>query len=318
MLVRSSLHAVLALVVPAEIHLTLEALGTNVTPKRLEACVFPAVGDQVGALAERFATHLAFVGFFTYKKTHTRTKTVWNLHNHILDHFQMICVKKLQLPFRCFWRIRFVIRAQNGAMCFYQKDKVCIDIYGWRIMPLFRFVKHLLATNLDGIEFLLQSSAWSRKTRYANPQDICLSFFFWFISSYIILETIPAPGKQTITARGVMDSFFLFSIIKNMASYYKAMWLTGVNVRVFLHIRLLVEPLAAVLAGVRPRVRVDEQVRGESGGALEGFAAHLALEAFFLIKDKSTKSVTRSSTKRAACRKSWASNFIFWHWKQHQ
>lgn len=60
------------------------------------------------------------------------------------------------------------------------------------------------------------------------------------------------------------------------------------NVRVFLHIRLLVEPLAAVLAGVRPRVRVDEEVRGQSGGALERFAAHLALKAFFLIKDKHT------------------------------
>lgn len=98
----------LALVVPAQIHLTLEAFGTNVASKRFEACVLPAVGDQVGALAERFTTHLAFVGLFT-----------------------------------------------------------------------------------------------------------------------------------------------------------------GVNVSVFLHIRLLVESLAAVLAGVRPRVRVDEQVRGESGGALE-------------------------------------------------
>lgn len=103
-----SLHAVLTLVVPAEIHLALEALRTNITSKRFEARVFPAVCDQVGALAERFATHLAFVGFFT-----------------------------------------------------------------------------------------------------------------------------------------------------------------SVNVRVFLHIRLLVEPLAAVLAGVRPRVRVDEQVCGESGGAFK-------------------------------------------------
>lgn len=114
----------LALVVPAEIHLTLEALGTNVTSERFEARVFPAVGDQVGALAERFATHLAFVGLFT-----------------------------------------------------------------------------------------------------------------------------------------------------------------GVNVGVFLHVRLLVEPFAAVLTRVRPRVRVDEQVRGESGGALECFATHLAFKAFFLRVD---------------------------------
>lgn len=124
LLISSLLHAVLALVVPSEIHFPLEAFGTNVTSKRFKTCVFPAVGDQVGALAERFTTHLAFVGFFT-----------------------------------------------------------------------------------------------------------------------------------------------------------------GVNVGVFLHVRFLVEPLAAVLAGVRPRVGVDEQVCGESGGAFEGFATHFTLKAFFLRVD---------------------------------
>lgn len=64
----ASLHAVLALVVPPEIHLPLEALGADVTAERFEAGVLPAVGDQVGALAERFATHLAFVGLFAYEK----------------------------------------------------------------------------------------------------------------------------------------------------------------------------------------------------------------------------------------------------------
>jgi hypothetical protein len=39
--------------------------------------------------------------------------------------------------------------------------------------------------------------------------------------------------------------------------------ITCMNVSVFLHVRLLVEPLAAVLARVRPRVRVDEEVRGQ-------------------------------------------------------
>lgn len=90
----------LAIVMPAEIYLTLEALGTNVTSKRLEACVFPAVGDQVGALAECFTTHLAFVGFFAYKIKHTQT--VRNLHNQILNPFQMICVKEMQFPFHLF------------------------------------------------------------------------------------------------------------------------------------------------------------------------------------------------------------------------
>lgn len=49
-------------------------------------------------------------------------------------------------------------------------------------------------------------------------------------------------------------------------------------VSVLLHVRLLVEPLAAVLARVRPCVRVDQQVCGECGGSLEGLAALLALE----------------------------------------
>lgn len=55
--------------------------------------------------------------------------------------------------------------------------------------------------------------------------------------------------------------------------------LTRVNVRVFLHIRFLVEPFATVLAGVRPGVGVDEQVCGQGGGALERLPAHLTLEA---------------------------------------
>lgn len=48
---------------------------------------------------------------------------------------------------------------------------------------------------------------------------------------------------------------------------------------VLLHVRLLVEPLPAVLARIRPRVRMDEQVRGKRGGALEAFAADFAAEA---------------------------------------
>lgn len=56
-----SLHTVLALVVPAQIHLALEALRANVTTKGLEASVFAAVSDQVGALTECFSTHLAFM-----------------------------------------------------------------------------------------------------------------------------------------------------------------------------------------------------------------------------------------------------------------
>lgn len=68
--IMSSLHSMLALVVPTQIHFTLEALGANVASERFEARVFPAVGDQVGALAERFAAHLTLVRLFTYKIKH--------------------------------------------------------------------------------------------------------------------------------------------------------------------------------------------------------------------------------------------------------
>lgn len=61
--------AVLALVVSAKIYLPLEAFGTDVTAERLESSVFAAVCDEVGALAEGLATHLAFVRFLTCKQT---------------------------------------------------------------------------------------------------------------------------------------------------------------------------------------------------------------------------------------------------------
>lgn len=108
-----SLHAVLALVVPAQIHFTLEALGTNVTSKRFEACVFPAVGDQIGALAERFTTHLAFVGFFTCEIKHTQTKKKqWD----VCSIKNLVSISYLHKgPFCYFWRIRFGIHTINGA-----------------------------------------------------------------------------------------------------------------------------------------------------------------------------------------------------------
>ena len=49
-------------------------------------------------------------------------------------------------------------------------------------------------------------------------------------------------------------------------------------VGVLLHVRLLVEPLPAVLARVGPRVRVDEQVRGQGRAPFERLAADLARE----------------------------------------
>lgn len=59
--------------------------------------------------------------------------------------------------------------------------------------------------------------------------------------------------------------------------------LTCVDVGVLLHVALLVEPLAAVVAGIRPRVAVDEQVGGQGAGALKALAALLALEHFLHV-----------------------------------
>lgn len=55
----------LALVVSAEVHFSLETLRADLATERLEACVFAAVCDEVGTLAERLATHLALVRFLT-------------------------------------------------------------------------------------------------------------------------------------------------------------------------------------------------------------------------------------------------------------
>lgn len=51
----------LALVVSAEVHFPLEALGADLAAERLETRVFAAVCDEVGALAECLTTHLALV-----------------------------------------------------------------------------------------------------------------------------------------------------------------------------------------------------------------------------------------------------------------
>lgn len=61
-----SLEVMLALTVTSQVHLALEALGAQLTAEGLEACVLAAVGDEVGALAEGFPTHLALVGLLTW------------------------------------------------------------------------------------------------------------------------------------------------------------------------------------------------------------------------------------------------------------
>lgn len=59
------------------------------------------------------------------------------------------------------------------------------------------------------------------------------------------------------------------------------------DVGVLLHVRFLVEPLAAVLTWVGPRVRVDEQVGGQGGRALECLSAHFTLKTPLLWTGKS-------------------------------
>lgn len=62
--------------------------------------------------------------------------------------------------------------------------------------------------------------------------------------------------------------------------------LACVDESVLLHVGLLVEPLAAVLAWIRPGVGVDEQVRRQRGRPLEAFAADFAVEASFLETER--------------------------------
>lgn len=50
------------------------------------------------------------------------------------------------------------------------------------------------------------------------------------------------------------------------------------NVGVFLHIGLLVEPLPAVLARIGSSIRVDQQVSRQRARALETFSALLTLD----------------------------------------
>ena len=62
-----------------------------------------------------------------------------------------------------------------------------------------------------------------------------------------------------------------------------------------LHVRLLVEPLAAVLARVRPRVRVDEEVRGQRRAPLERLAALLARERPLAVVNRSGGGTTEEN-----------------------
>lgn len=61
-------------------------------------------------------------------------------------------------------------------------------------------------------------------------------------------------------------------------------FLASMYVGVFLHVGLLMEPLAAVGAWIGSGVTVDEEVGGQCGGSLEALAALLALKRAFFVR----------------------------------
>lgn len=63
----------LRLLVSPQVHLPLETFPAEVAAERLEARVFPAVRDEVGALAEGLPAHLALVWLLTCSGERDRT-----------------------------------------------------------------------------------------------------------------------------------------------------------------------------------------------------------------------------------------------------
>lgn len=59
---------VLGFAMPPQVNLPLESSAAKLTGERLEARVFPRVRDQVAALRERLAAHLALMRFLACNK----------------------------------------------------------------------------------------------------------------------------------------------------------------------------------------------------------------------------------------------------------
>ena len=73
---------------------------------------------------------------------------------------------------------------------------------------------------------------------------------------------------------------------------------TCVDVGVFLHVALLVEPLPAVGAGIGSRVTVYEEVRGQGAGSLEGLSALLALKHLLHVVDGPVRERKKRRTQK--------------------
>lgn len=67
-------QSVLRLFVPPQVHFPLETFPAKVTAEGLEARVFPAVCDEVGALTEGLPAHLALVRLLTCKQEQKKWK----------------------------------------------------------------------------------------------------------------------------------------------------------------------------------------------------------------------------------------------------
>lgn len=73
------------------------------------------------------------------------------------------------------------------------------------------------------------------------------------------------------------------ALTEGFTTHFTNMWLLSrVYEGVFLHVGFLVESLATVLTGIRPCVRVDQEVGGQSGRAFEYLPTFLTLKCSFL------------------------------------
>lgn len=73
------------------------------------------------------------------------------------------------------------------------------------------------------------------------------------------------------------------ALAESFTAHFTHMWFfTCVDEGVLLHVRFLVEAFAAVLTGVGPSVRVDQQVCGQSGRALEHLSTHFTAKVTLL------------------------------------
>ena len=70
--------------------------------------------------------------------------------------------------------------------------------------------------------------------------------------------------------------------LRKMKKTFRFRFFTCVNVCMFLHIGFLMKAFTAMRTSVGTRVRVDEQMRRQSGRTFERFAAQLTLKGFFL------------------------------------